>query len=107
MCGECVLMQHGQNPKTPTPTHFKPNQTDTIQSRYHQKQKAAALLLFNEADELSYAEVRQRLNLPEEDVTRLLHSLACAKYAILKKEPEGKALSKTDRFAFNADFTDR
>lgn len=69
--------------------------------------QAAALLLFNEADELSYAEVRQRLNLPEEDVTRLLHSLACAKYQILRKDPEGKALSKTDRFAFNADFTDR
>ena len=35
--------------------------------------QAAALLLFNEAEELSYAEVQQRLNLPEEDVSRLLH----------------------------------
>lgn len=147
-----------------------------------QKRQAAALLLFNEADELSYSEVSQRLNLPDEDVGRLLHrwagmgggeglavwvglcgcvglrmglrmglrtylgtfvavgvhvhccvrraaaplpakptppppphptharpcsSLSCAKYKILRKEPEGKTLSKSDRFAFNENFTDR
>ena len=35
--------------------------------------QAALLLLFNEVDELSYSEVQQRLNLPEEDISRLLH----------------------------------
>lgn len=177
--------------------------------------QAAALLLFNEADELSYGEVQQRLNLPEEDVSRLLHrcvctgrekggqgwprlsgfdrgagwsghkawcmwlllealqgskaaaparrpvlgvqrmkplvlqriatssltahcnpcsdplivpyscspsplltvrsnpcaardpSLSCAKYKILKKDPDSRNLSKTDKFSFNDDFTDR
>lgn len=83
--------------------NFKPRSIEMVLSTL----QAAALLLFNEADELSYAEVQQRLNLPEEDVSRLLHSLSCAKYKILRKEPDTKSLSKSDRFAFNAEFTDR
>ncbi|KAI8467553.1 MAG: Cullin [Monoraphidium minutum] len=82
---------------------FKPRAIEMVLSTL----QAAALLLFNETDELSYSEVQQRLNLPEEDVSRLLHSLSCAKYKILRKEPDSKALSKTDKFSFNADFTDR
>jgi hypothetical protein len=34
----------------------------------------------------------------EEDVTRLLHSLSCAKYQILAKEPAGRTISKNDKF---------
>jgi cullin 1 len=34
----------------------------------------------------------------EEDVTRLLHSLSCAKYQILSKEPAGRTISKNDKF---------
>ncbi len=69
--------------------------------------QAALLLLFNEAEVLTHSEVQERLNLPEEDVTRLLHSLSCAKYKLLLKEPAGRTISKTDKFSFNADFTDR
>ncbi len=47
--------------------------------------QAAALLLFNDNAELSFHEIRERLNLPEEDVFRLLHSLSCSKYKILAK----------------------
>uniref|UniRef100_A0A383WLY6 Cullin family profile domain-containing protein n=1 Tax=Tetradesmus obliquus TaxID=3088 RepID=A0A383WLY6_TETOB len=69
--------------------------------------QAATLLLFNEAEELSYGEVQERLNLQEEDVTRLLHSLSCAKYQILAKEPAGRTISKNDKFKLNVKFTDR
>jgi len=69
--------------------------------------QASALLLFNEVDELSYQEVQERLNLPEEDVSRLLHSLSCAKYKILTKDPATRTISKLDKFAFNNKFTDR
>jgi cullin 1 len=60
--------------------------------------QAATLLLFNEVAELSFSEVQERLNLQEEDVVRLLHSLSCAKYQILLKEPAGRSISKTDKF---------
>ena len=39
--------------------------------------QAACLLLFNDTSELSYKEIQQRLNLQDEDVTRLLHRCAC------------------------------
>lgn len=69
--------------------------------------QAATLLLFNDNEELSYVEIQERLNLPEDDVSRLLHSLSCAKYKILLKEPSTKTISKTDKFQFNSKFTDR
>lgn len=69
--------------------------------------QAACLVLFNDAQELSYQEVQERLNLPDDDVIRLLHSLACAKYKVLAKEPESKAVGKSDKFSFNAKFTDK
>lgn len=69
--------------------------------------QAATLLLFNEVEELSYSEVQERLNLQEEDVTRLLHSLSCAKYQILLKEPAGRTIGKNDKFRLNVKFTDR
>lgn len=56
---------------------------------------------------LSYADVKERLNLPDEDVVRLLHSLACAKYKILLKEPNTKTIGKADTFHMNVKFTDR
>ena len=57
------------------------------------------------AERLSYAEIRAGLNLTDEDVLRLLHSLTLARFKILGKEPAGKALSKNDTFYFNSKFT--
>ncbi|GAU50501.1 hypothetical protein TSUD_409760 [Trifolium subterraneum] len=68
---------------------------------------ASALLLFNSSDRLSYSEILTQLNLNDEDVIRLLHSLSCAKYKILIKEPSTKTISPTDYFEFNSKFTDK
>ena len=57
------------------------------------------------ADRLTYTDVKERLNLSDEDVLRLLHSLSMAKYKILGKEPSNKVLAKTDTFFFNSKFT--
>lgn len=69
--------------------------------------QAASLLLFNNADRLSYSEIMTQLNLTHDDLVRLLHSLSCAKYKILIKEPETKTILQTDNFEFNSKFTDR
>lgn len=71
--------------------------------------QASCLLLFNEAgvDALSFSEIRDRLNIPDEDVKRTLHSLSCSKYKILKKYPENKSIGVDDSFSYNASFTDR
>ncbi|CAF2125578.1 unnamed protein product [Brassica napus] len=69
--------------------------------------QAAVLLLFNTTDKLSYNDILTQLNLSHEDLVRLLHSLSCARYKILVKEPSTKTVSQTDSFEFNAKFTDR
>ncbi|KAI3443145.1 uncharacterized protein J3R85_000034 [Psidium guajava] len=48
-----------------------------------------------------------QLNLTDDDVVRLLHSLSCAKYKILNKEPNTKSVAPTDHFEFNSKFTDK
>jgi cullin 1 len=65
------------------------------------------LLLFNGADRLSYSEIVTQLNLSDDDVVRLLHSLSCAKYKILSKEPSNRTISPNDVFEFNSKFTDK
>ncbi|CAH2071938.1 unnamed protein product [Thlaspi arvense] len=69
--------------------------------------QAAVLLLFNNTDRLSYNEILTQLNLSHEDLVRLLHSLSCAKYKILLKEPVTKTVAQGDYFGFNAKFADR
>ncbi|KAK4283529.1 hypothetical protein QN277_000471 [Acacia crassicarpa] len=69
--------------------------------------QASALLLFNSSDRLSYSEMLTQLNLTDDDVIRVLHSLSCAKYKILNKEPSTKTILSTDVFEFNSKFTDK
>ncbi|CAL0320602.1 unnamed protein product [Lupinus luteus] len=83
--------------------NFEPKTIELVVSTY----QAAALLLFNTDDRLSYSEIMTELNLSNEDLVRLLHSLSCAKYKILKKEPNTKTISPSDTFEFNSKFSDK
>lgn len=74
---------------------------------YFSYMQASLLLLFNASDRLSYTEIKAQLNLTDDDVMRLLHSLSCAKYKILNKVPNTKMISPTDTFEFNTKFTDK
>lgn len=69
--------------------------------------QAAVLVLFNSTDSLPYSDIRDQLNLSDEDVQRLLHSLSCAKYKILNKMPDNKIVEQADVFTFNKSFTDK
>ncbi|XP_021295984.1 cullin-1-like [Herrania umbratica] len=82
---------------------FEQKTIELIVSTY----QAAVLLLFNASDLLSYSEIMAQLNLTHDDLVRLLHSLSCAKYKILSKEPNTKTISQSDYFEFNSKFTDK
>jgi cullin 1 len=70
--------------------------------------QAAILLLFNTNETtLSYDNIKAQLNLVDEEVVRLLHSLSCGKYKILSKCPNGKSVGKSDTFEVNGGFTDK
>lgn len=58
-------------------------------------------------EKLSLQEIKERVNLPDEDIVRILHSMSCAKYKLLAKQPNNKTINKNDTFTFNAAFTDR
>lgn len=70
--------------------------------------QAIVLLTFNPVDgasqTLTYAQVSERVNLPDEHLKRVLHSLACGKYKVLAKTPASSRVALTDSFAVNAKF---
>ncbi|KAK2988978.1 hypothetical protein RJ640_020443 [Escallonia rubra] len=82
---------------------FDPKTMELIVTTY----QAFDLLLFNTSDTLSYQEIMTQLNLSDDDVVRLLHSLSCAKYKILTKEPNTKTITPSDHFELNSKFTDK
>ncbi|CAM6081663.1 unnamed protein product [Calypogeia fissa] len=67
--------------------------------------QAAVVLLFNEGTTLSFAYIKEQLNLANEDIARLLHSLSCAKYKILSKDGSTKTVSPSDEFTINTEFS--
>jgi len=50
-------------------------------------------------------EIKTTTSIPDNELSRNLQSLACAKYNILKKHPPGRDVNHEDSFSFNNDFT--
>lgn len=72
--------------------------------------QAVVLLLFNDvltpSIALSYTDIKAATALSDAELKRTLQSLACAKYRVLTKDPKGRDVNETDKFVFNASFTD-
>lgn len=69
--------------------------------------QAAVLLLFNNSAKLSYSDIQLQLNLQNEDLVPLLHSLSSGKYKILFKQGNNTTVSTADNFTFNSKFRSR
>ncbi|OMO57825.1 hypothetical protein COLO4_35078 [Corchorus olitorius] len=114
-CVEAFKVYYGTKTKHRKLTWIYSLGTCHLNARFDQKPielivstyQAALLLLFNGAARLSYSEIIAQLNLTQDDLNRLLHSLSCAKYKILLKDSNTKNISKSDYFDFNSKFTDR
>ncbi|KIY43994.1 Cullin-domain-containing protein [Fistulina hepatica ATCC 64428] len=66
------------------------------------------LMLFKDLEEaqtLTYVEIRDATQIVEQELQRNLQSLACAKFQILKKHPSGRDVSAEDSFSYNMDFS--
>ncbi|KAG9223485.1 hypothetical protein CCMSSC00406_0006977 [Pleurotus cornucopiae] len=68
--------------------------------------QAIILLMFNDVDEISFADIKEQILLEDAELRRTLQSLACGKLRVLKKVPPGRDVADTDVFRFNADFSD-
>lgn len=77
--------------------------------------QAAVMLFFNDNATQSFAGLQEALSMPEDVLKKVLHSLACGKFKILKRVEEegggggggakGSAIKKTDVFTFNEAFS--
>jgi cullin 1 len=67
--------------------------------------QAVALNAFNDGCTLTFDEVSERLNLEENILKPLLHSLSCGKVRVLLKIPPGQNIKKTDSFTSNSKFS--
>lgn len=67
--------------------------------------QALVLLLFNDEKERSPADVAGAVDFPQEVANRVLHSLACGKFQILRKSPPGRAIKASDTFQPNPKFS--
>ncbi|KAA8532988.1 hypothetical protein F0562_032894 [Nyssa sinensis] len=66
------------------------------------------LMLFNNAERLSYKEIEQATEIPSPDLKRCLQSLACVKGKnVLRKEPMSKDIGEDDVFLVNDKFTSK
>jgi len=62
------------------------------------------LLLFNNAESLTYKDIREATDIPIPDLKRNLLSLSIGKYKILNKELKDKNISEEETFSFNSKF---
>ena len=66
--------------------------------------QAVAIMVFNDF-EGDFEAVRERINLPEETLKRVLHSLSCGKYKVLQKDPKSNTVKATDTFRASPKFS--
>jgi len=67
--------------------------------------QAIALNALNGGNTKTYDELKAELNLEEDVMNPLMHSLSCGKYKVVSKTPVTKSINSTDRFTANAKFT--
>lgn len=66
------------------------------------------LMLFNNADRMTYKEIEQATEISSSDLKRCLQSLACVKGKnVIRKEPMSKDIGEEDAFYFNDKFTSK
>eukprot|EP00854_Cymbomonas_tetramitiformis_P000968 gene968-1486_t len=69
--------------------------------------QTVVLMLFNDAETLTFKEISDATAIEEKELKRTLQSLACAKVRVLTKEPKGRNVEDSDTFIFNDDFTEK
>ena len=70
--------------------------------------QAVVLMLFNDAESLTCAEIAEATGIPMPDLRRCLQSLACVRGRnVLRKAPAGRDVADGDAFSFNPSFSSK
>nr|ACF79942.1 unknown [Zea mays] len=62
-------------------------------------------MLFNDAQKLSFLDIKDSTGIEDKELRRTLQSLACGKVRVLQKIPKGRDVEDKDDFVFNEDFS--
>lgn len=65
---------------------------------------AVVLLLFNDNDQMTFETIKEKTDMPEDELKRILQSLACAKIKVLTKSPKSREINSGDKFEVNSSF---
>ncbi|KAM7505971.1 hypothetical protein LguiB_004875 [Lonicera macranthoides] len=67
--------------------------------------QTVVLMLFNDAQKLSFQDIKDATSIEDKELRRTLQSLACGKVRVLLKNPKGRDVEDDDSFVFNDGFT--
>ncbi|KAK4787280.1 hypothetical protein SAY86_011113 [Trapa natans] len=67
--------------------------------------QTVVLMLFNDAQRLSFQDVKDSTGIEDKELRRTLLSLACGKVRVLHKYPKGRDVDDDDSFEFNEAFS--
>ncbi|KAI4365208.1 hypothetical protein MLD38_021214 [Melastoma candidum] len=67
--------------------------------------QTVVLMLFNDAQKLSFQDMKESTGIEDKELRRTLQSLACGKLRVIQKIPKGRDVEDKDSFEFNEDFT--
>ncbi|MED6159386.1 Cullin-4 [Stylosanthes scabra] len=67
--------------------------------------QTVVLMLFNDAEKLSFQDIKDATSIEDKELRRTLQSLACGKVRVLQKIPKGRDVEDDDSFVFNDTFT--
>ncbi|GMJ14199.1 cullin4 [Hibiscus trionum] len=67
--------------------------------------QTVVLMLFNDAEKLSFQDIKESTAIEDKELRRTLQSLACGKVRVLQKSPKGRDVRDDDSFVFNDGFS--
>lgn len=66
--------------------------------------QTVVLMLFNDAQNLCYQDIKESTGIEDKELRRTLQSLACGKFRVLQKIPKGRDVEDDDTFVFDDQF---
>ncbi|XP_074326277.1 cullin-4 [Apium graveolens] len=66
--------------------------------------QTVVLMLFNDAEKLSFQDIKDATSIEDKELRRTLQSLACGKVRVLQKLPKGREVDDNDSFSFHDQF---
>ncbi|CAN1227293.1 CUL4 [Linum grandiflorum] len=104
--GHCVLKaEFPKGKKELAVSLFQGEQGNSSRKLFCFELQTVVLMLFNDAQNLTFEDIKDATGIEDKELRRTLQSLACGKVRVLQKMPKGRDVEDGDSFMFNDGFT--